>query len=121
MAVSCFKEEISTQGPIRLETSNAPISATLGPHFRGRLDLDTSNARLRIEDAAQRIVDQKLHKSDGYLVIGDESMFSRLDTSNGSITVKVRLTTLNHGTALRGPKPTTSVCGDTIRSTAARS
>jgi hypothetical protein len=52
--------------------------------------LDTSNARISIEDPGGRIRSQSMRRSGGRVTIGDGGATSIIDTSNGRITLMIR-------------------------------
>ncbi|MHC5028442.1 MAG: DUF4097 family beta strand repeat-containing protein [Planctomycetota bacterium] len=77
-------------GPLTVRSSNGSIRAAVGPAFGGTIDCDTSNGRIHV-DGSDRARIIHINRSDGYLVVGeDETPRSRLDTSNGSITIELR-------------------------------
>ncbi len=76
-------------GPLHLDTSNGSITVHVGPAFNGAVSLDTSNGSITVRDEVGRIRTQTLSASRGQLVIGEGGAPSRLDTSNGRITMTV--------------------------------
>ncbi len=76
-------------GPLHLDTSNGSITVHVGPGFAGAVSLDTSNGSITVRDETGRIRSQTLSSSRGQLVIGEGGAPSRLDTSNGRITMTV--------------------------------
>ncbi|MCP3905898.1 MAG: DUF4097 domain-containing protein [Planctomycetes bacterium] len=76
-------------GPLRADTSNGSIRATVGHAFTGRMTLDTSNAHVTIRDDAKRIVERTGDRDHSEIVVGEQGPPSRLDTSNGGITLVV--------------------------------
>ena len=77
-------------GPLDVRSSNGSIRAAVGPAFGGTIDLDTSNGRIHV-DGSDRARIMHINRSNGYVVVGEDAApKSRLDTSNGSITVELR-------------------------------
>lgn len=79
-------------GPIIADTSNSPVSVTLGDGFQGKIVVDTSNARVRLEDPSDRVTENKLEKKSGFIVVGNDTNVSHLDTSNAPIKVTLDAT-----------------------------
>jgi hypothetical protein len=79
-------------GPVKIDSSNGPVTLAVGPSFTGELGMDTSNGSVKVEDlAAASIV--SMGKSSGRIRVGGVGSGgeeSRIDTSNGAITVKGR-------------------------------
>ncbi|MFG0256869.1 MAG: DUF4097 domain-containing protein [Phycisphaerales bacterium JB043] len=76
-------------GPVSLDTSNGAISLEVGEAFEGELEADTSNGRVRVEGTVQGRI-HSIRKSYVRLALGDAPHRSVLDTSNGSVTIRIR-------------------------------
>lgn len=75
-------------GPVTAKSSNGAITLAYGQAFTGALSLDTSNGRVSVTGLPESVTLPK--KLDGAtLAIGDGGA-SKLETSNGSITVRRR-------------------------------
>lgn len=76
-------------GPVKVDSSNGPVTLAVGPSFAGEVVLDTSNGGVHLEELPAASV-VSMGKSSGRIRVGSGGEQSRLDTSNGSITVKGR-------------------------------
>ncbi|MFO0942954.1 MAG: hypothetical protein U0930_19630 [Pirellulales bacterium] len=78
------------QGPAVIKTSNASISFTVPKDFAGLIKADTSNASVKLDDPGKIAAKSNLSKSSGEVVMGSGETKSILDTSNGSIEIKIQ-------------------------------
>jgi len=80
----------SNAGPVVADTSNGSIVLSIGPAFSGALVADTSNGRVKFGPFPQGFTASVTSLEDDTLhaTFGDASHKSRLDTSNGQITIK---------------------------------
>lgn len=76
-------------GPIDIDTSNGSIDIAVGAGFGGRINFDTSNAGVRIVDDSNRILRSHVDHGDGFIEFETPGGLSVVDTSNGSITIRV--------------------------------
>jgi DUF4097 and DUF4098 domain-containing protein YvlB len=76
-------------GPVEANTSNGSVTLTIGQALGGELELRTSDASISVGDlaGATMVVDEKHHKR---VRLDDSSSRSRVQTSNGSIRVRMR-------------------------------
>lgn len=77
-------------GPVDADTSNGSITIAVGPAFDGSMIADTSNGKVRFGPfpAGYRAEVTKAEKDLVRATFGPSSHRSRLDTSNGTITVR---------------------------------
>ncbi len=80
----------TNEGPIDIGTSNASVTVLVGPHYGGTMIMSTSNGRVSLDDPGGRVAEQRLHRSSGRLRFASSGEASSIDTSNASITVRVR-------------------------------
>lgn len=79
-------------GPLNLDTSNGSVTVTVGHTFGGQLTMDTSNGSIRVDDdEAGPLATAKVQITDdeGTITFTPDGADSRIDTSNGNITVNV--------------------------------
>jgi len=74
-------------GPVDVHTSNGAITLEMGAGFKGELQADNSNGRIKVKvpSDAQVLSSEKHHS---HLLFGDSDNQSRLRTSNGSIEIR---------------------------------
>ena len=76
-------------GPVRVRTSNGPITLNLGDGLEGVLKCDTSNGRVTVTQLPDaRLIEST--RTSVELRMGDSEEISALRTSNGSIRVQGR-------------------------------
>lgn len=76
-------------GPAELQTSNGSIDLNVSPAFVGRLTAKTSNGSVTVKGAGANVVESS--KSRAVVEFANkEGKASKLETSNGTITVTVR-------------------------------
>ncbi|MDX2130947.1 MAG: DUF4097 family beta strand repeat-containing protein [Planctomycetota bacterium] len=75
-------------GPVHCDTSNGSITLEFGTAFDALVDADTSNGGVTVAGPSLQVV--KSGKSSGSFKFGAGTHPSRLDTSNGSITIRPR-------------------------------
>jgi len=77
-------------GPVKIDSSNGPVTLSVGRSFAGEIAMDTSNGSVKLEELpAATIV--SMGRSSGRIrvgAVGESVEQSRIDTSNGSITIK---------------------------------
>lgn len=78
-------------GPITLETSNGNVKAAVASSYAATFSMETSNGRITV-DAPGGAAKVSLNKDqdEGKLVLGAGGPASKIETSNGSITVTVK-------------------------------
>ncbi|MCR9074601.1 MAG: hypothetical protein NXI07_01040, partial [bacterium] len=76
-------------GPVRIRTSNGPITLNLGEGLEGILKCDTSNGRVTVTQLPQAQLIESSNNSIE-LRVGQGDEISTLRTTNGSIRVQGR-------------------------------
>lgn len=75
-------------GPVNLDTSNGDVSLTVGKEFSGTLKVNTSNGSISLPpEGAARVLSTS--KGKAKVAFKDGGKDSSIDTSNGSVTVKI--------------------------------
>lgn len=77
-------------GVLKVDASNANVTVSVGALFGGAMTLDTSNGRVQVKDPDGLLESKNLNKRSGKLVFSKRGAASKIDISNGSITVRVR-------------------------------
>jgi len=81
----------ANEGPIDLDTSNGNVVVSVGPSFLGHVEFDTSNGAVTVIDPASIADVSNLTRKGGSARVGSsDAPASRIDTSNGNITLTVR-------------------------------
>lgn len=78
----------SSQGPVVVHTTNGSIALEIGPAFVGEVSATTSNGRVTVEGGVTaRIIE--MGKNSARFAVGSGGSASTLQTSNGSIRIKL--------------------------------
>jgi DUF4097 and DUF4098 domain-containing protein YvlB len=78
-------------GPVALDSSNGSITLEVGHAFAGELEADTSNGRIKVHGTVEGRI-YSISRNHVRLALGDAENFERssIDTSNGSVTIRIR-------------------------------
>lgn len=76
-------------GPFRINTSNGSVEVMVPPSIGGEIVASTSNGRVSVDDAghARRVA---VHRSSAAVTLSDTGPRSHIETSNGSVTIRIR-------------------------------
>lgn len=75
-------------GPVSAETSNGSVVLAVGDAFEGTVNADTNNGSVHCE--MNNITAHKISKDHWRFIFSEADSRSRIDTNNGSITIKRR-------------------------------
>ncbi|MCA8956720.1 MAG: DUF4097 family beta strand repeat protein [Planctomycetes bacterium] len=81
--------ETTGAGPAVMKTSNGSIRLSVGKAFRGRLDAKTSNGKITVDDRRSAVDCSGVTRTRGTLVFDASAVRSHIETSNGSVTIRV--------------------------------
>ncbi len=77
-------------GPVRVRSSNGSARLSVGPGFGGWLEADTSNGAVELTGSPRIAGDMRSGRSSLEVRLEGAEHRSRIDTSNGSVTIEVR-------------------------------
>ena len=77
-------------GPVVADSTTGDILLSVGPGFRGLVNLEAAKGHLHVEDRSTRAVRQELGEGEGTLLVVERTPISSLGTSLGDIRVLLR-------------------------------
>ena len=84
------KMQKDQKGPLDIRTSNGSVSVEVGPAFEGRIGVSTSNGKVHVHNESDAKLVSDLERNRGTIHFTDDQRVSRIHSSNGSVTVRVK-------------------------------